>query len=172
MQPHVFSPQGSQIRLQSRRVNTGLIIQKRLRRTHRPVFQTHPIRSCQSCSNRGATWAVTIFQQKTGFITLDRLLTRLNANKTELLRVLERPETPLNTNQSENDIRAHVTRREISGTTRSDKGRDCRDAFLGLAKTCRKLGISFWNYLGSRFGITTEKIVPPLPELIAARNSS
>jgi hypothetical protein len=25
-----------------------------------------------------------------------------------------------------------------------------RDTFVGLKKTCRKLGISFWNYLTSR----------------------
>jgi hypothetical protein len=31
----------------------------------------------------------------------------------------------------------------------SDAGRDCRDAFLGLAKTCAKLGIAFWDYLGA-----------------------
>ncbi len=86
-----------------------------------------------------------IFGQKTGFATLDRLLTRLRANKSELLRVLERPEIPLNTNGSENDIRCQVTKRKISGGTRSDAGRDCRDAFLGLNKTCAKLGIAFWD---------------------------
>jgi hypothetical protein len=42
---------------------------------------------------------------------LDRLLARLNANKLELLMVLDRPEIPLHTNGSENDIRCHVTRR-------------------------------------------------------------
>jgi hypothetical protein len=35
-----------------------------------------------------------------------------------------------------------VTKRQVSGGTHSDIGRDCRDAFLGLAKTCRKLGSS------------------------------
>jgi hypothetical protein len=55
---------------------------------------------------------------------------------------LDRPETPLHTNGSENDIRCHVTRRKISAGTRSDVGRDCRDAFLSLAKTCDKLGIA------------------------------
>jgi hypothetical protein len=65
---------------------------------------------------------------------LDRLLARLQANKSELLRVLERPEIPL-LNGSENDIRCCVTRREISGSTRSDQGRDGRDTFLGLMKT-------------------------------------
>jgi len=94
-----------------------------------------------------------VFTGKTGFITLDRLLARLHANKAELLKVLDRPEIPLHTNGSENDIRCHVTRRKVSGGTRSDLGRDARDTFLGLAKTCTKLGISFWNYLGARLSL-------------------
>ncbi len=108
-----------------------------------------------------------IFKRRTDFVTLDRLLARLHANKAELLRVLDRPEIPLHTNGSENDIRCQVTRRKLSGTTRSDKGRDCRDAFLGVAKTCRKLGITFWDYLGARLG--TGVTVPPLADLVAAR---
>jgi hypothetical protein len=109
-----------------------------------------------------------IFTGKTGFITLDRLLARLHANKAELLKVLERPDIPLHTNGSENDIRCHVTRRKVSGGTRSDRGRDARDIFLGLTKTCTKLGISFWNYLGARL-IVPGPAVPPLAELILAR---
>ena len=79
-----------------------------------------------------------IFTRKTGFVTLDRLLARLHANEPELLMVLNRPEIPLHTNGSENDVRCHVTRRKVSGGTRSDVGRDCRDTFLGLAKTSRQ----------------------------------
>lgn len=45
-----------------------------------------------------------IFTRKTGLTTLDRLLARLHARKHELLRVLDRPEIPLHTNGSENDI--------------------------------------------------------------------
>jgi Transposase IS66 family len=108
-----------------------------------------------------------IFTCKTGFITLDRLLARLHANKAELLKVIERPEIPLHTNGSENDIRCHVTRRKVSGGTRSDRGRDARDTFLALAKTCTKLGISFWNYLGARLHVPGAA-VPPLPRLILA----
>jgi len=67
-----------------------------------------------------------------------------------LLLVLDRPEIPLHTNGSENDIRCQVTKRKVSAGTRSDPGRDCRDAFLALSKTCAKLGIAFWDYLGSR----------------------
>jgi Transposase IS66 family len=113
-----------------------------------------------------------IFTRKTGFITLDRLLTRLNANKPELLMVLERPEIPLHTNGSENDIRCHVTRRKVSGGTRSDLGRDCRDAFLGLAKTCAKLEIGFWHYLGARLAVPGSEAIASLPEMILARARS
>jgi Transposase IS66 family len=110
-----------------------------------------------------------IFTRKTGFVTLDRLLARLHANKSELLMVLDRPEIPLHTNGSENDIRCQVTRRNLSGGTRSDLGRDCRDAFLGLVKTCDKLKIAFWDYLGDRLVVPGAKSIPQLPEIILAR---
>jgi len=107
-----------------------------------------------------------IFKRRTGYATLDRLLKRLLANKDELLRVLERPEIPLNTNASENDIRVVVTKRKVSGGTVSDKGRTARDVMLGLAKTCAKLKISFFHYLGARLGIPGPRL-PPLESLIA-----
>lgn len=113
-----------------------------------------------------------VFGQKTGIVTIDRLLSRLRANKPELLRILDYPDIPLHTNGSENDIRCHVTRRKVSGTTRSDKGRDARDAFLSLKKTCMKLDVSFWNYLGDRLGILPRGTVLPLPEIVAARAAS
>ena len=111
-------------------------------------------------------WFDRIFVRQTGFATLDRLLARLHANKDELLMVLERPETPLHTNGSENDIRCQVTRRKVSAGTRSDLGRDCRDAFLGLVKTCIKQGIAFWDYLGDRFKVPGHRDVPPLADYL------
>ena len=92
--------------------------------------------------------------------------------KPELLRVLDRPEIPLHTNGSENDIRCQVTRRKVSAGTRSDIGRDCRDAFLGLAKTCAKLEIAFWDYLGDRLAVPGTQAIPRLPEIILARARS
>jgi hypothetical protein len=113
-----------------------------------------------------------IFRRRTDFVTLDRLLARLHANKSELLLVLDRPEIPLHTNGSENDIRCQVTKRKISGGTRSDTGRDCRDAFLGLVKTCAKLGITFWDYLGDRLAVPGRAEVPYLPDLVRHRCQS
>ncbi len=110
-----------------------------------------------------------IFKRRTGFATLDRALARLHANKAELLMVLERPEIPLHTNGSENDIRCQVTKRKISGGTRSDTGREARDAMLSLMKTCAKLGVSFWGYLGHRLAVPEAPSVPFLPDLIRQR---
>jgi hypothetical protein len=107
-----------------------------------------------------------IFKRRTGFVALDRRLARRHANKAALLRVLDRPDIPLHTNGSENDIRGHVIKRKISGGTGSDAGRDCRDAFLGLAKTCTKLGISFSDYLGARLAVPGSLAVPLLQDLV------
>lgn len=105
-----------------------------------------------------------IFTQKTNFQMLNLTLERLHKNKDELLLVLDRPEIPLHNNLSENDIREYVKRRKVSGSTRSELGRRCRDTFTSLKKTCRKLGISFWNYLVDR--LSKMHKIPPLQEII------
>jgi len=106
-----------------------------------------------------------IFLRQTRYQSLNALLKRLHARKSELLRVLQRPEIPLNTNASENDIRTVVIKRKISGGTISQRGRDARDVMLGLAKTCAKLHLPFFNYLGDRLALPGPKI-PPLPSLV------
>ncbi len=78
--------------------------------------------------------------QRTAFATLNQTLKRLHAHKSALLLVLQRPDIPLHTNGSENDIRGYVKWRKISGGTRSDLGRRCRDSFASLKKTCRNSG--------------------------------
>jgi len=105
-----------------------------------------------------------IFGQKTEYQMLNLALKRLHENKSELLLVLERPEIPLHNNLSESDIREYVKRRKISGSTRSEMGRRCRDTFTSLKKTCRKLGISFWHYLIDR--LSNKNAIPTLPDII------
>jgi hypothetical protein len=107
-----------------------------------------------------------IFTRRSGYVVLDRLLARLHRRRAELLRVLERPEIPLHTNASENDIRACVTKRKVSGGTMSADGRAARDVLLGLMKTCRKLGVSFYRYLGDRLRVPGAMTVLPLPDLV------
>jgi hypothetical protein len=110
-----------------------------------------------------------IFGRVTGFAELDAVVARLRANKAELLMVLDRPEIPLHSNGSERDIRCVVTKRKISGETRSEAGKQARDTFLSLLKTCTKLAVSFWDYLGARLKIPEAEAIPWLPDLIRQR---
>ena len=111
-----------------------------------------------------------IFTTTTGFDLLNQVLGRLYKRKGELLLVLDRPDLPLHNNTSEQDIREFVTKRKISGSTRSESGRRCRDTFASLKKTCRKLGVSFWEYLTDR--VYGKKVIPTLGELIAQKAQS
>jgi hypothetical protein len=105
-----------------------------------------------------------IFTQTTASAALNLALKRIYNNKSELLLVLERPDIPLHNNCSENAIREYVKKRKISGSTRSETGRQCRDTFTSLKKTCRKLGVSFWQYLKNR--IEDIGLIPDLSDLI------
>ena len=127
--------------------------------------------------NPTAKWSTTltktfdeIFTTKTCFTSLNLALQRLYQNKGELLLVLKRPEIPLHNNASENDIREYVKRRKVSGGTRSSMGRQSRDTFTSLKKTCRKLGVSFWNYLNDR--VSGENLISPLSTIMWDRAST
>jgi hypothetical protein len=105
-----------------------------------------------------------VFSTRTPYETLNRALARIHKNKAELLLVLDRPEIPLHNNESETDIREYVKKLKISGSTRSELGRRCRDTFTSLKKTCRKLGVGFWDYLKDR--VTGTNSIPWLPDLM------
>ena len=105
-----------------------------------------------------------IFSQETEYSSINKVLQSIKNNKAELLLVLERPYVSLHNNDSEREIREYVKRRKISGGTRSDLGRKCRDTFTSLKKTCRKLGVSFWQYLLDR--ITNRWKIAKLQDII------
>ena len=107
--------------------------------------------------------------QKTSSPTLNKRLRMTYAKKQELLRVLVRPCTPLHNNSSETDARAAVTKRKVSGGTRSDEGRKARDTFLSLNRTCRKLSINFIVFLRDRLCGLYE--LPKLAEVISKRSA-
>ncbi|MEI6154675.1 MAG: transposase [Deltaproteobacteria bacterium] len=104
---------------------------------------------------------------KEGFAHLNSILEKIAAKKAELLLVLDRPETSLHNNASENDIREFAKRRKISGPTRSEAGRQARDTFASLKKTCRKLGVSFWEFLLDR--ISQKNEIPKLATIISEK---
>jgi hypothetical protein len=105
-----------------------------------------------------------LVQQRTGYPSINGVLKEMREHKADLLRVLERPEVPLHNNGMESDIREFVKRRKISGGTRNEAGRRCRDTFASLKKTCRKLGVRFWDYLQDR--VRGRGQIPRLADLI------
>ncbi len=105
-----------------------------------------------------------LFRRRTGFADLNEALRRIHEKRDDLLLVLDRPEIPLHNNLSESDIREWAKKRKISAGTRSELGRRCRDTFISLKKTCRKLGVSFWRYLQDRICGAHEVLA--LPELM------
>jgi hypothetical protein len=115
----------------------------------RPVLEA---RFDELCANR------------TNFPSIDAVLKGMNSKRADLLRVLKRPEVPLHNNLSEGHMRDYVKKRKISGSTRSDSGRRARDTFASLKKTCRRLGVNFWEYLQDR--LRGRGQIPPLAELI------
>src|SRR5207302_9478863 len=111
-----------------------------------------------------------LVNQKTDYpSSIGAALKETRAHKADLLRVLERPEVPLHNNGTESIIRGYVKTRKVSGGTRSDAGRRCRDTFSSLKKTCRKLGVSFWAYLRDRLRGLGQ--VPRLAEVIRRRTA-
>jgi hypothetical protein len=119
----------------------------------------------------------TLCGQRTVYPSINNVLKEMRQHKADLLRVLESPAVPLHNNGTESIIRVYVQKRKISGSTRSPAGRRCRDTFVSLMKTCRKLGISFWEYLGDRLrgrgqmARLAELIRQRAAEMRAARNA-
>ncbi|MFZ0034421.1 MAG: transposase [Sedimentisphaerales bacterium] len=109
----------------------------------------------------------SIFQQKTSSPVLNRQLEKSGKKKEELLRVLQRPDTPLHNNSSETCARAAKIKLKISGGTRSKVGQKVRDTFLSLKQTCRKLEISFMSFLQDR--VRGKYKIPRLATIIRER---
>ena len=84
--------------------------------------------------------------------------------------VLERPEVPLHNNGSENDIR------ECQGASSAAAPEATRAAlprrYVGLRRRAAKLGVAFWDYLGSRLAVPNHHDIPDLPTLVSHRCAS
>lgn len=105
-----------------------------------------------------------LFSADTDYLALNRIIEKTAKKKEFLLLVLEYPEIPLHNNTSELDIREKVIQRKIRNCFRSIRGAKASDTFLSLMATCRKQGISFWDYVHDR--VYNLQKIPPLAEII------
>jgi hypothetical protein len=106
----------------------------------------------------------TLVEPRTGYPSIDGVRKEMRDHKADLLRGPERPEVPRHNNALESDIREFVKRRQLGGGTRNEAGRRCRDTFASLKKTCRELGLRFWDHLRDRLRGLGK--IPRLAELI------
>lgn len=105
-----------------------------------------------------------ITQMKTGFAALDDLIAKTKNREHGLLAVLRYPFVPLQNNICEQDLRENVIKRKVSGGTKTERGTYSWDVGLSLVHTCRKLKISFYEYLQDRYSMARQ--LPKLSELV------
>jgi len=107
----------------------------------------------------------SLFSTKTGYGELDHRIALTKGKETELLRVLDYPTTPLHNNTAEIAVREEVIKRKISYGTRSEDGRTAWENMLSILDTCRKQGVSFFEYVRDIF--SNKYSMPRLSELVA-----
>jgi hypothetical protein len=78
---------------------------------------------------------------------INAVIANFSYYRDELLKALDHPGLPLHNNDSERDIRPVAKRRNISGSTKSERGRKFRDGLMSIKQTCFRLGYNFWDYL-------------------------
>ncbi len=105
-----------------------------------------------------------ITQLKTGFEALDALIIKTKKREHGLLTVLRYPFVPIHNNICEQDLRESVIKRKVSGGTRIPLGTYSWDVGLSLVHTCRKLKISFYDYLRDRYSKAYR--IPKLNQII------
>jgi len=111
-----------------------------------------------------------LLSKKSGYNQLDERKQLTLAKASELLLVLAHPELPLHNNPAELAARTMVQRRNISYATQTEQGTQAWDLFMSLVATTRKLGISFFEYVGDR--ISGVGKIPSLGRMIDERSAS
>ena len=88
-----------------------------------------------------------LFIADTPFFQLNQCIKRTLEKKDELLTVLEYPQIPLHNNLAELGARRQVRKRDISLHTITEKGTQCKDAFLTITQTAVQLGLNVFEYI-------------------------
>jgi len=104
-----------------------------------------------------------LFGQVTEYEALNDRLKLTLKKKDELLVVLDHPDVPLHNNLSENGVREMVLKRKISGGVKSEKGRKGWENNMTILATCKKLGLSFFEFMT---GIFSKRNTIDLPSMV------
>ena len=105
-----------------------------------------------------------LFSTQTKYENLNKVIAQTKKREEGLLVILENPDLPLHNNHAEQQIRPFVIKRKIQFGTRSEEGRKSRDTFMSISMTCRKLNLSFYEFLVDRK--TGAGKILPLPQIM------
>jgi hypothetical protein len=96
-------------------------------------------------------WFNKYFNQKTGYKLLDNRKKMSFKKMSKLLAPLfTNIKLPLDNNESERDIRGRSIKMKISLFDQTWAGAKARDLYISLKQTCRKNGVSFYQFLLDR----------------------
>src|SRR3990172_3402924 len=97
--------------------------------------------------------------------------------KAYLLLALKYPEIPLHNNAAELAARTQVRKRDVSLHTITQEGTQANDTFLTITQTCKKLGVSAYEYIFDRVSkafklpslaqIIRDKTIPSSPGMLS-----
>ncbi len=99
-----------------------------------------------------------LFSTSTGYDRLDERIAKTREKKAGLLAVLNHPEVPLHNNAAELAVRARVRKRGVSLGPRTTEGVKAWDTGMTLVETAKKLGVSFYHYIGDRISGAMEML--------------
>ena len=111
-----------------------------------------------------------LFSTKTGYQALDERIAKTKQKKASLLLALKYPEIPLHNNASELAARAQVRKRDVSLHTITQEGTQANDTFLTITQTCKKLGVSAYEYIFDR--VSKAFKLPSLAQIIREKTIS
>lgn len=111
-----------------------------------------------------------LFSKTTGYYDLDDRIAKTRAKKDNLLIVLKHPEIPLHNNRAENGARVEKRRADVSFQTKTDEGTKAKDTMMTIAESCKKLGVSTYQFIYDRISRTFK--LPSLAELIKIKAQS
>jgi hypothetical protein len=124
-------------------------------------YKNHPDKSLRVVIEWKFNW---LFSRRTGYTDLDERLASTEANRDELLKVLDYPFIPIHNNAAEIAIREGVIKRKISYGTRSELGKRAWENMFSIMDTCRKQDVNFFHYLNGIF--SSRDNFPRLADLI------
>lgn len=101
----------------------------------------------------------TITAQETGYADLDKQLKLTKKKRHKLLFFLDHPYIPIQNNQCEQDLRAGVIIRKISGPTKSVAGDRSFERHLSVIQTIKKQGLPVFQTL---HGLLTGQLSPSI----------